>query len=481
VSTIVLARLLSPADFGLLAMIMAVVGIADLVRDFGMTGAIVQVRSISDRTWSAILWLSLGLGTVLSIVVAALAPVLALLYDEPRLVVLTFAIAPTLLLNGLAMPLQARLQRELRFGALAAIDIGSMLSGVVLALIAALLGFGVWSLVVLAGAAQIYRLIALLVHVRPRFGPPRISRDVLPLMSTGGSIFGVQILNYAARNADNVIIGQQLGPVVLGYYSRAYALFLLPLQQLNGPLGRVALPVLSRLQDDGERYRRYISSALLVIGYLSLPTYAIAAGTAEPLVALLLGPQWGPAAVLFAILSIAGVAQALGNVQGWLYISLGRAHRQLVYYLITRPIVILGFVVGVWWDGARGVAIVYGLVTLTLLVPGFGVAIRGTFVRASDIVRPVVRPAIAAIPSFLAAWSAATFVPGPDALQLAAGILAGLAPLALALAIPAYRRDLGLILTFVRQVRSKRGPDPALEPEPDRPDAQPRASREDPA
>ena len=90
-------------------------------------------------------------------------------------------------------------------------------------------------------------------------------------------MFGVQLLNYGARNLDNVIIGFQLGPQQLGFYSRAYALFLLPLQQLNGPLGRVALPVLSTLRDDPARFRNYIRGAVLVIGYLTLPSYAVAA------------------------------------------------------------------------------------------------------------------------------------------------------------------------------------------------------------
>ena len=279
VSTMLLARLLDPSDFGLVVMIMAIVGVADLVRDFGMTGAILQARSLTQRQWSGLLWFSALLGGGLMVVIAACAPLIAALYGEPQLLVLTLAVAPTLLLNGLAMPLQASIQRDLRFGTLAMIDIVAMLVGVVLSLIAAVLGFGVWSLVILAGAGQVYRLIALWIAAKPKWGRPRLGRDVIPLITTGGSIFGVQLLNYAARNLDNVIIGQQLGPAALGQYSRAYALFLLPQQQLNGPLGRVALPVLSRLQDDGERYRRYIRGSLSIIGYLSLPTYAIAAAT----------------------------------------------------------------------------------------------------------------------------------------------------------------------------------------------------------
>ncbi|GAB2464226.1 lipopolysaccharide biosynthesis protein [Xylanimonas ulmi] len=459
-STVVLARLLVPADFGLVAMIMAVVGVADLLRDFGMTGAIVQARELSERTWSGVLWFSAGLGLALTGVVAGGAPLIALLYDEPRLTVLTLAIAPTLLLNGLAMPLQARAQRDLRFGLLARVDVTSMAAGVLGSIGAALAGWGVWSLVVLAGAGQVTRLVELWVAVRPRFGRPHVGRDVLPLAGAGGSILGVQLLNYAARNLDNVIVGHQLGSAVVGQYSRAYSLFLLPLQQLTGPLGRVALPVLSSLRDDGERFRRYVRSAMLVIGYAALPGYALLAGVARPLVAVALGPQWTLAATLFAILAVAGVAQAVGNVQGWLYIALGRAHRQLGYYLVTRPIVVAGFVVGIAWGGVRGLALVYGVVTCLLLVPGFAYAIRGTFVRGSDVVAPLVRPAVLVLPCFAASFAVCQIDALSDVAALALALAAGLAVGATALVLPAYRRDLARMVSFARQVRAPRAQGP---------------------
>ncbi|MGN7968974.1 lipopolysaccharide biosynthesis protein [Microbacterium sp. 22296] len=455
ISTMLLARLLDQSDFGLVAMIMAIVGVADLVRDFGMTGAILQAKKLTEDQWRSLLWFSALLGTALMIGIAACAPLIALLYGEPRLTILTLAIAPTLLINGLCMPLQASVQRDLRFGTLALIDIVAMAVGVALSVVAALVGFGVWSLVVFAGAGQVYRLIALWVSAKPRWGRPRVGRDIRPLLSTGGSLFGVQLLNYASRNLDNVVIGQQLGAAALGQYSRAYGLFLLPQQQLTAPLGRVALPVLSRLQDDGDRYRRYISNAMVVIGYLALPVYAIAAAVAHPLILLLLGPGWDTAADAFALLALAGVAQAVGNVNGWIYITLGRAHRQLVYYAITRPIVIAAFFVGVAWNGVNGLALLYGLVTLALLVPGFLVATQGTFLRSGrDIALPLIRPAIAAGLAFGASWTTAQLlVDWLAILQVIGGGLAGLVVLGILYLVPGYRRDYRMMLDFVKQAR----------------------------
>ncbi|KQM82790.1 lipopolysaccharide biosynthesis protein [Agromyces sp. Leaf222] len=453
-STVVLARMLTPADFGLVAMVTAIVGVADLVRDFGLTGAIIQAKKLSERMWMSVMWLSVALGVGLMVLIAACAPLIALLYDEERLVPLTLAIAPILLINGLSMPMQARVQRDLKFGTLANIDVVSMLCGVVLGIAAAALGWGVWALVVMSGAGQLYRLIALWVASRPKFGRPHISRDVVPLVTTGGSIFGVQLLNYAAKNADNVIIGQQMGPAALGQYSRAYALYLLPMQQLNGTLGRVALPVLSKLQDDGDRYRRYIRGALMIIGYLTIPVYAVAAAVSQPLIAILLGPGWEQAATLFSLLAIAGIAQSIGSVLGWLYITLGRAHRQLVYYLVTRPMVIAGYFLGLWWAGVEGLALVYGLLTMVLLVPGFYYATVGTFVRVGDILKPIYRPVILAPLCFGAAYGVERLTDGlPNIVQLLLGVAAGVLPLFACLAIPAYRRDLAAIIGFVKQVR----------------------------
>jgi O-antigen/teichoic acid export membrane protein len=453
-STVVLARLLTPADFGLIAMVASIMGVAELVRDFGMTGAIIQARDMSERLWRSVMWLSMGIGIVLAGALALCAPLVALLYNEPKLVQITLFMAPGLFISGLAMPLQARATKELRFVTLAALDAASMAAGVVAGIVTALMGWGFWSLVAMAAANFLVRLVVLWIVVKPKFGPPKIVKETWSLVSTGGSIFGAELLGYAEKNLDNVIIGAQLGPAALGQYSRGYALFLLPLQQMNGPLGRVALPVLSALRDDGDRYRRYIRSAALVIGYLTLPTYAIAAGVAQPLVLLLLGPGWEMAATIFALLSIAGFAQAIGRLRTWLYISLGRSHRQFVYDLVARPIVIAGFFFGIWWGGIYGLVLTYGALSILLLIPGFAFAMRGTFMRGRDVYGPLIRPLIMAVLAFGASYGMSHLIPTPIAILevLIGGVSALLVVLPLLL-IPGYRRDLLRLVDFVKQMR----------------------------
>lgn len=466
-SVVVLSRLLAPADFGLLAMIMAIVGVVDLIRDFGLTGAILQRRDVEETDWRGLMWLSLAVGLGLTLIVAASAPFIAWLYNEPRLIVITLVISPTLLINGLLSPVQARVQRNLRFGTLAGIEVMSMLAGVVLAIITAALGWGVWALVVQAGVAQLYRMIALWVASPPSFGRPHIPKGVFSIVRVGGDLLGVQLLNYASRNVDNILIGNRLGPESLGQYTRAYSLFLLPMQQLNATIGRVAIPVLSRLQDDPARYRRYIHGGSRVIGYVTVPVYAVLAAVSQPLILTLLGDGWQEAATVFSILALAGIAQSMGNMQGWLFLTLERTKTQLVFFMVTRPIIILGFFVGLWWNGVQGLALVYGLLSLILLVPGYHYAIRGTHVTARDIIEPMVRPVILTPLCYLAAlvavgWSAGLAAP----VQVILGGLAGAVPLAAAVLLPSYRRDYMAILEYVRKARkSEDAPAPPLDSE----------------
>ena len=455
-STVVLARLLVPEDFGLLAMVTAIVGIAEVVRDFGLTAAILQLKTISDRLWSMVFWLSALLGTVCTIVIAVLAPLIAGLYGEPRLIEITLVLAPSLLLNSMSMPFQTRLQRQLNFGKIAIVDVVSMAVGVVLAIAAGFLGWGVWSLVVLNGAGIVARFVGLWIAARPPIGAPRLGRELLRVLGSSANLFGSEMLGYLTKNLDNVVVGRFAGPAVLGFYGRAYSLLLLPLTQINGPLTRVALPVLSSLQDDPERYRRYIYNALMVISYASLTVFAIGAAVADPLIHIFLGPGWSESVPIFQLLAIGGVAQSLDTARTWLYISLRRTGRQLIYVLCTRPIVIASFVVGMLWGGVNGLVLLSGVIMLVLLVPGFYFAIQGTFVRASDVVMPFVRPVLLAPFMFAAAWAVQQPLHLLPIVELMIGGLAGLVPLALAFVIvPPVRRDVRLLADFARKIRAK--------------------------
>lgn len=457
-STVVLARLLEPSDFGLIAIVMTLVNFLDIFRDFGLSAAIQQERVISDRQWQSLYWLSAAFGTVLALALAVSAPVIASVFDDGRLVLLVLVVSPTLLVNGLMIPLQAKVQRDLKFGTLAVADVAMMLTGVPAGILAALLGAGVWSLIVMTGVGLAARFVVLSRAARFPVGRPRIGREALGTVGVGGNILGSQVINYLARNADNIIIARYLSPAVLGQYSRAYALFLLPMSQVNGALVRVALPVLGRLQDDPERFRRYIRAALMVIGYVALPVYVVAAALAQPFFGVLLGPGWSQAATLFALLAVAGVCQVVVNVTGWIYMSLGRTRQQFYSTVFFSAVGIASYVVGVKVNGAEGLAAAYSIVAVLGLVPNCWLSTRNTFVSTADFVEPLVRPVLLSVAAFAAAWfTSRALLDQPQILQLLGGGAASLVAMSTFLLLPSVRRDGQVILDMVRQARGRQG------------------------
>jgi PST family polysaccharide transporter len=223
-----------------------------------------------------------------------------------------------------------------------------------------------------------------------------------PLLGFGGwtSMFG--IVNYVSRNADNALIGRYEGAADLGVYSRAYQLLLLPLQQVNAPLARVAIPTLSRLQDEPARYRRFYETAMAAIAYVTLPLVAVLAVLADEIVVVLLGTQWREAAPIFQVLAFAGIGMTLGQANGWLYQTTGHARRQALSGLVSRGITVASFVVGIRW-GAYGVAVAFTVSTTLLTIPSFALATLGAPVSMRGIGRAIWRPAVVAVATYAVA------------------------------------------------------------------------------
>ena len=187
-------------------------------------------------------------------------------------------------------------------------------------------------------------------------GLPRRGVSLRRFFSFGSSLFATQTLTYFTKNVDNIALGIYAGPYQLGLYSRAYQLLMTPLNQINAPMTGVALPVLARIQDDDERFTRYLGQAQLVACYLTASVLAVAAGLAEPLTLLLFGQQWAAVAPIFAILAIGGIFRSIQQIAYWTYLAKGKTAAQLRMIAVTRPIMIVIIVAGVPW-GSVGVAI----------------------------------------------------------------------------------------------------------------------------
>ncbi len=365
---LVLSRALLPSDFGLVDMIVAVTGIIDQLKDFGLGTALVQRPKIEDREVNALFWISVAIGAALSLLIAAIAPLIALGYGQPALRNLTWALSLSTLLGAVCLQQQALLRRELRFGALSTIEVVSTGLGVLSAVFAALEGWGAWALVL----RQLVRLAsqAALSWVWSGWRPSAPARrvEVGELMRFGGHLSGYQVMNYLERNLDNVLVGRFAGPAALGFYSKAYELMRLPLTAINAPIATVAVPALSRLIGAPERYRAAYCSVTRLLLLATVPLGPLMIFSADTLIPLLLGPRWRDAAPLFKVLALALCVKPLLFTTSWLFISQGRSGEMLRWGLVGGSIAFVSFLVGLPW-GALGVAISFTLFDLLLRAP----------------------------------------------------------------------------------------------------------------
>ena len=291
-SLILLARLLTPEDFGIVAMVVAITGAADLIRDFGLSLAAVQAKQLSDAERTNLFWANTGIGFVCCVVVSAAAPLIVWIYDKPELLPIVFAVAGVFIVSGAATQFRAELMRSLRFTALSTTDVLANAIGVGTAVLLALSGAGYWAIVAQLVVVAVATLVLSALMCRWHPGLPRRDVSIKRFFRFGGGLLGTQLLGYATKNVDSIAIGTMYGSTTLGFYNRAYQLLMTPLNQINAPLTNVALPVLAKVQDNPVIYGRYLAKAQLIGGYVTASALAVSAGVAEPLITVAFGEQW---------------------------------------------------------------------------------------------------------------------------------------------------------------------------------------------
>jgi O-antigen/teichoic acid export membrane protein len=422
-TTIVLARLLQPADFGLVGMALTLTVLVDQFRTLGLSQAVVQRKDLTWRQVDALFWVNAATGVVLGASVACLGPLAASFYGRSELVPICGVLGAAYVVSGLGVQHNALLNRHLRFRAIALRTSASRLVASAAAIGAALAGAGFWSLVVLHVTHSVAAVVVVWTAVRWRPGPPRRVSEAMPLLRFGAGVSAAGLLNTVSRNADNVLIGRVLGADALGLYTRAYSLLLVPLRQLKSPLGSIVEPVLSSMQDQPVRYRKVYCSAIQGLAHVGMPVVAVLAVVSNELVLVLLGEQWLAAVPVFQVLAIAGLVQLVSSTTGWLYVSSGRAGPFARWAAVSSVITVLSFAVGLSW-GIEGVAVAYAVGQIMMLLPSFYFASQGTAVSVTDILSAMRRPAV------LALLAAATAV-------LARDLLGGRTPVVLLFATTA--------------------------------------------
>ncbi|WP_149202338.1 lipopolysaccharide biosynthesis protein [Actinotalea subterranea] len=360
VSVVLLARMLSPHDYGLVAMVLAVVGIGEIFRDFGLSSAAIQAKTLSRAQRDNLFWLNSGMGLLLSVLAFAAAGPLATLYGEPELVPVARALAVTFLLSGLATQYRADLNRHLRFALLAAVDVAAPVVGLAVALTFALLDAGYWALVAQQVSVALTLLVGAAIAARwvPRL--PRRDADMRGLLRFGWNLLATQVIGYAGNNVDSLVIGLRFGAGPLGLYNRAFHLLMTPLSQLRSPTTTVALPVLSRLREEPARFDEFVRRGQLALGYTLVVGLGLVVAGADPLTDVLLGSQWTEVAPVIRLLAVAGVFQTLAYVGYWVYLACGLTDVLLRYTMVSVALKVACIVVGSQW-GIVGAAAGYAL------------------------------------------------------------------------------------------------------------------------
>ncbi len=364
----VLARLLTPEDYGVLAMVAVVVGFAQMFKDAGLSTATAQREHITPDQVSTLFWLNVVISVLLGFCVLVCSPLVAMFYHRPELTSVTAVLSLSLVISGLVIQHQALLRRCMAFGTLATITIVSQVITLCVTIPTACLGWRYWALV--SGTLAQSLAGTLLTFYFCPWTPGRMRRGtgVREMLHFGGHLTAFNLVNYFSRNADSLLIGKCIGANALGLYAKAHQLFMMPVTQIQQPMALVALPVLSSLKDQPDRYVKYYQRMFDILMSLMIPMTVYCMIEADFLIRTLLGPKWLGAVPVFKILAIAGFIQTLPGLAGVVMLSLGHSRRYFLWGILGASLAVASFVIGLPF-GIMGVATAYTIVFGILIFP----------------------------------------------------------------------------------------------------------------
>ena len=368
VTLAILARLLSPSDFGLMGMIMVVIGFAQAFTDMGLSNAIIQRQDVPEIHLSSFFWINVLTGFGLFICTLLIRPLAAIYFKEATLSNYLIFAAFIFLITPVGQIFSTLLRKELMFKTLAKIEILGTVAFSVSSIGLALAKFGVLSLIF----GQLIRSLCtvfILFLIFRRIWLPRLHlsiKEIKSYISFGAFQMGERTVDYLRDNIDYIIIGRFLGPEALGFYTLAYQLITFPLSKINPIITRVAFPAFSRIQDDNSRMR---SGYCKVINYISMLSFPMLVGmlvVAPEFIRLLYGAKWDPSVIVVQLFCLAGISWSLGNPIGSVLLAKGRADIGFYWNVFAVIITSIAVIIGVTW-GIAGVA----LVLVILEVPFF--------------------------------------------------------------------------------------------------------------
>lgn len=367
--TVILARLLTPEDFGVVAITSVFTGVIMLFQDLGMGSAIIQRKSINDDYLTTSFTVSLLVGILIALALCAASPFIADFYGVKIIEYILIVSSLGFVLSPFVSIHTSLLTKGLDFRKIAFINILTQALSGGFSIALAFLDYGVWSLVLGRIITQPL-LIPVVWHIvkwRPRF--KIVGKCFHDLFGYSSNLLGFNILNYFSRNFDNLIIGKFLGAQPLGYYSVAYNLMLKPLQLISWSIGKVLFPVFSTIQDDARKTREVY---LRIIRTISLVTFPMMTGlimVSEEFILSVYGPQWRPAIMPLQLLCLVGAVQSVGTTGGVILNSRGRTDITFKLGVFSTGVTLAAFLIGIKW-GLLGLIIAYMSVSVPLFLIG---------------------------------------------------------------------------------------------------------------
>jgi PST family polysaccharide transporter len=409
-SIAILARLLQPSDFGLIAMVTVFTGLALQFMEGGLSMATIQRDQITHAQVSNLFWVNGALGTVLCLLGILISPLVAIIYAEPRLTLVMAAMSLTFLIGGLSVQHDALLRRQMRFKAISVIDIVSMAAGIVAGIAAALGGLEYWALVI--SPITTFATKTVMRWLSAHWVPSMMSRGsgVRPLLGFGANLSGANFIGYMATNLTPFVIGYIGGVQSLGLFNRANMLTSIPSSQLLPPVMNVLQPTLARVANDPERLRSTITSIMgkLVLGTMFVTlTMAI---LADWIVQLFLGTGWDGAVPITRMLAVFSLVEPIAGFLAVSLVSIGNAKALLRWKAVTLSILIVSVGIGSFW-GAFGVVAAYAVSGVFIRLPGFlFYASRFLPVTFGELIKALVPSGICALGTIAALCALRQFI-----------------------------------------------------------------------
>lgn len=452
-----LARLLTPADYGVVALALVVTNLATLVRDMGTGLALIQKEELREETILTAFWFTLGLGALLALVVAGVAPLTAYAFEAPAVSGVLWVLAATFPLLGSTTVHQALLERDSRFPLLARVEAVSAVSGLAAAVSAAYLGAGPYSLAVGSLAHALVSSVQLWVAspLRPRWLWNR--QELRDIRRFSDHLVGFNLINYFSRNADSMIIGRFLGANSLGLYSLAYKIMLFPLRNLTFVASRALYPVMSRQQAAPQEMAELYLRTLAVIAFVTAPMMAGLFVLRDLFIAVLLGSKWASMAEVLAWLAPVGFIQSLTSTTGAVLMARGRTDVLFYLGIVGTILVVAAFLIGVQW-GVAGVAAGYCVQNVVEFLPVFYIVFRVLGEDLSRFLRTILLPIALTVAMLVVVWICRDLLSLSELPALAQLVLLSLvgAVTYAALGFAFARQSFGDVLRFFKRPRAAR-------------------------